>query len=96
VANQLVGGASYAAAQLNGNIAGMVWKSRGDGEKRKYDFAYDAANRLLRADFTQFVGSSFVTNSGMDFSVKMGFTGSQRKHSTHAAVWQKAIAINPD
>jgi hypothetical protein len=24
--------------QLNGNISGMVWKSKGDGEKRKYDF----------------------------------------------------------
>lgn len=71
-ANGLIGGATYAAAQYNGNITGMVWKSKGDGEKRKYDFAYDAANRLLKADFTQYTNSSFNQGAGVNFDVKMG------------------------
>lgn len=71
-ANHLVGSQSYQAAQYNGNIAGMVWKSAGDQEKRKYDFGYDAANRLLKADFTQYTGSAFNTSAGVDFSMQMG------------------------
>jgi RHS repeat-associated protein len=71
-ANGLIGNQSYTAAQYNGNIAGMVWKSKGDGEKRKYDFSYDAVNRLLKADFTQYSSGSFNTSAGVDFSMKMG------------------------
>ena len=47
----------------------MVWKSKGDGEKRKYDFTYDAANRLTGADFNQYSGSVFDKSAGIDFSV---------------------------
>ena len=71
-ANNLVNNQSYAAAQYNGNITGMVWKSAGDQEKRKYDFGYDAANRLLKGDFTQYTGSTFNTSAGIDFSMQMG------------------------
>jgi len=74
-ANNLVGGQSYAAAQYNGNISGMVWKSKGDGEKRKYDFRYDAANRILKADFSQFTNGGFNQNAGLNFNVIMGGTG---------------------
>lgn len=70
--NNLIGGQTYAAAQYNGNITGMVWKSKGDGEKRKYDFSYDAANRLLKADFTQYTSGSFNQTAGINFNVKMG------------------------
>lgn len=69
-ANGLIGNQSYTAAQYNGNIAGTVWKSKGDGEKRKYDFGYDAANRLLKASFTQYTGSAFSLNAGLDFTLK--------------------------
>ncbi|MEY4149464.1 MAG: hypothetical protein RL555_68 [Bacteroidota bacterium] len=72
VNNNLVGAQQYATPQFNGNISGMVWKSKGDGEKRKYDFAYDAANRLLRADFTQYTGGSFNQSAGINYNVKMG------------------------
>lgn len=58
--------------QYNGNISGTVWKSAGDGEKRKYDFTYDAVNRLMSADFNQYTGSAFNKTAGVDFSVKMG------------------------
>jgi RHS repeat-associated protein len=47
----------------------MVWKSKGDAEKRKYDFTYDAANRILSADFNQYTSSSFNKTAGVDFSM---------------------------
>ena len=70
--NGIIGNQSYANPQYNGNIEGMVWKSKGDGEKRKYDFYYDAANRLLRADFGQYTGGNFNTSAGIDYKMKMG------------------------
>lgn len=60
---------SYNSQMYNGNINGMVWKSIGDNEIRKYDFTYDAANRFLSADFNQYTSSSFNKNAGIDFSV---------------------------
>jgi len=33
--NNLIGGQQYAAAQYNGNIAGMVWKKKGRPGKEK-------------------------------------------------------------
>ena len=70
--NNLVGSMSYTKAQLNGNIAGTVWKSKGDGEKRKFDFDYDPVNRLLKADFSQYTGGNFNQNAGLNYNVKMG------------------------
>lgn len=58
-------------AEFNGNIAGVQWRSKGDGEQRAYGFAYDAANRLLKADFTQ-NNSGWNTSAKVDFSVQMG------------------------
>ncbi|MDB5199282.1 MAG: cell well associated RhsD protein [Chitinophagaceae bacterium] len=60
---------TYAAAQYNGNIAGTVWKTKGDNEIRKYDFTYDAVNRLTGADFNQYTSGSFSKSAGVDFSV---------------------------
>lgn len=54
---------------VDGNISGTVWKSKGDGEVRKYDYSYDLANQLKSADFNQFTGSSFNKSAGIDFSV---------------------------
>ncbi|MBN8877021.1 MAG: hypothetical protein J0I32_05700 [Sphingobacteriales bacterium] len=71
-AGTIIPGASFAASQYNGNISGMVWKSKGDNEKRKYDYTYDASNRLLNADFNQYTGGSFNKTAGIDFSVKVG------------------------
>jgi RHS repeat-associated protein len=39
--------------QLNGNIAGVKWKSGGDKQGRAYGYIYDNASRLLGADFRQ-------------------------------------------
>jgi RHS repeat-associated protein len=60
---------SYAAGQYNGNITGMLWKSTGDDQLRKYDFTYDAVNRLTGADFNQLTNTSFNKTAGLDFSV---------------------------
>jgi RHS repeat-associated protein len=73
----IIPGQSYANPQYNGNISGTTWKARGDAEKRRYDFAYDAVNRLTGADFNQYSavpgagpGSfSFSKTAGLDFSV---------------------------
>jgi RHS repeat-associated protein len=70
--NNLIGGQVYASAKYNGSINGTVWKSKGDGEKRKYDYTYDPVNRLLKADFNQYTSSSFNQNAGVNFDVKMG------------------------
>ncbi|HYD21859.1 MAG TPA: RHS repeat-associated core domain-containing protein, partial [Flavipsychrobacter sp.] len=61
----------FNAQEYNGNIAGVQWRSKGDGEQRAYGFAYDAANRLLKADFTQNNGG-WNTSAGIDFSMRMG------------------------
>ncbi|WP_315817066.1 hypothetical protein [Paraflavitalea speifideaquila] len=39
--------------QYNGNISTSVWKSKGDQVRRKFNFQYDAANRLGKAGFYQ-------------------------------------------
>ncbi|WP_315822490.1 hypothetical protein [Paraflavitalea speifideaquila] len=55
--------------QFSGNITGTLWKSRGDGMPRKYDFTYDAANRLTGADFNQQNGQGWDKSDGLDFTV---------------------------
>lgn len=57
--------------EFNGNIAATHWRTQGDFTQRKYQFAYDPANRLLKADFTQKEGSSW-TAGNVNFSMKMG------------------------
>ncbi len=47
----------------------MLWRSTGDDLLRKYDFTYDAANRLAGADFNQLNSNSFSKAAGIDFSV---------------------------
>ncbi len=42
----ILSGLAYTQGQFNGNIAGTTWKSRGDQERRRYNFQYDAANRI--------------------------------------------------
>jgi RHS repeat-associated protein len=66
--NNLISGGSYTAAQYNGNITGMVWKSNSDGRLWEYDFTYDAVNRLMGADFNQYTGSNF-NKTAVDYSI---------------------------
>jgi len=63
---------NYLAQQFNGNITGMVWKSDGDDVRRKYDFTYDAVNRLLQGAFEQDDAVSSWNNTTMNYTTKMG------------------------
>ena len=63
---------TYNTLQYNGNISGTIWKSKGDQQNRKYDYAYDAVNRLMKADFTQQNSSAWDISAGINFSMKMG------------------------
>jgi RHS repeat-associated protein len=62
----------FQISQLNGNIAGTKWRSRGDGERRAYGYTYDKVNRILGADFSQSNGSNYVDNANINFDMKMG------------------------
>lgn len=70
--NGYVAGTSYTSPQFNGNIGGTTWKSAGDAELRRYDFTYDAVNRILKADFNQFDNGSFNKNDQVNFSFQAG------------------------
>jgi RHS repeat-associated protein len=65
-------GTSYASAQYNGNIAGIGWKSKGDGVNRQYDFGYDKLNRLLKGDFKQHNADNSWNHNTVNYDVKMG------------------------
>lgn len=88
---------TYIAAQLNGNITGMMWRSMGDGEKRKYDFEYDEVNRLTKADFKQYT-SGWNNSAGIDFSV--GGSAANNNKITYddngniKGMWQKGLKLN--
>ncbi|HEX2607522.1 MAG TPA: DUF6443 domain-containing protein [Flavisolibacter sp.] len=64
--------------RFDGSIAGVRWRSKGDGEQRAYGYAYDGAGRFLAADFNQRFGSVWQkTNPAdpsltVDLGVKMG------------------------
>lgn len=59
----------FSSRQINGNIAGVKWKSAGDGELRAFGYDYDNANRLIKADFTQHTGG-WNNTAGLDFGVR--------------------------
>ncbi len=65
-------GTSYALSQTNGNIAGTLWRSKGDGVIRQYDYGYDYSGRFKRADFKQKNADNTWNNTKVDFSVLMG------------------------
>jgi RHS repeat-associated protein len=61
----------FSASQYNGSIAGVKWKSRGDGISRAFGYTYDNAGRVSKADFTQQnQGNTGWTTDKVDFSVK--------------------------
>jgi RHS repeat-associated protein len=63
---------NFTAAQFNGNVGGMIWKSYGDGIRRKYDFSYDGADRFMQAIFEQNNTNGSWNKNEVDFTVKMG------------------------
>ncbi len=63
-----VSSTSYTTPEYNGNIEGTLWRSRGDGIARKYDFTYDNVNRLTAANYLQNSSGSTWDNSYLDFT----------------------------
>lgn len=61
----------FSQAQFNGNIAGVQWRTLGSGEKRAFGYSYDPANRVLKAEFTQYTGG-WNNNANIDYSSKLG------------------------
>jgi RHS repeat-associated protein len=88
--------AAGGAAQYNGNIGGTRWRARGDGEQRNYGFEYDAANRLLKADFTQYTGGSWNTSAGVDYSMGGSDAGKMAydDNGNILSMWQKGLIVN--
>ncbi len=85
----IIPGQSYTAPQYNGNIGGTTWRAAGDGEKRKYDFSYDATNRLKGADFNQLSGNTFNKTAGIDYSVSnLGFDANGNIQSMAQKGWK--------
>jgi hypothetical protein len=63
----------FTSARLNGNIAGMAWKSDGDDVRRIYNYSYDKVNRLMKADFKQQnPDDNLWNNTQVNYSVQMG------------------------
>lgn len=65
------GNAGFVNTILNGNIAGVSWKTAGDNVPRKYDYFYDNSNRLMIADFNQrnSFGTTNWTKDKFDFTL---------------------------
>ncbi len=61
-------GTAYVSPAFNGTIAGVIWKSRGDGINRKYDYYYDGAERLTGAAFLQNTTGSAWDHTLLDFT----------------------------
>ncbi|GGH65855.1 hypothetical protein GCM10011379_19440 [Filimonas zeae] len=63
----------FTQKQYNSNIAGVTWCSRNDQQVRSYGYTYDAASRLLKADFTEKINATtWNTSLGRDYTTVMG------------------------
>lgn len=57
------------AAQYNGNISAVLWKSKGNNIKKAYGYTYDKLNRLTAANYGEFTGSGASWNASNHYSV---------------------------
>ena len=88
----------FSKNQYNGNISGISWRSKGDGEIRAFGYDYDNVNRLLKADFTQYTASAWNNNAGVNFSVGGDpITGGNMKYDANGNImemWQKGLKLS--
>jgi RHS repeat-associated protein len=66
-------GRNFLTGEFNGNVNGMIWKSKGDQVRRKYDFGYDAASRLLKGDFEQNDNGANWGNGIVNYNVNTAY-----------------------
>ena len=65
----------FSTNRFNGNIAGIKWRGTKDAAKKyAYGYDYDAANRLLKGDFTLSNAGeqNYNPSAQIDYNVKMG------------------------
>lgn len=90
--NYSIPAANY-VAQYNGNISSSIWRSTGDGEIRRYNYGYDAVNRLTKGEFTQLTGGTFNINAGIDYTIGGSSTNSDKitydANGNILEMWQK-------
>ena len=60
---------AYEVNQYNGNIAGTAWRSAGDNVERRYNYKYDDASRITRAEYSQNTSGSTWDAGQLDFSM---------------------------
>lgn len=84
------GTTTFSSPVYNGNMAGLIWKSKGDGVSRKYDFAYDKASRLTGGNFVQNTSGSTWDNSYIDYSV---LSMSYNANSNISTLYQHGFAL---
>lgn len=60
----------FEAPTYTGNISGVKWRSKGDGQRRAYGYSHDPAGRLLSASFHEFTGSIYDKTS-VNFDVTL-------------------------
>jgi RHS repeat-associated protein len=85
-AGAILNGTTYANPQYNGNISGTIWKSKGDSEKRKYDFTYDNLNRLIGADFNQQFGGAWAKTDPNNSANKINFSVSNLTYDANGNI----------
>lgn len=62
--------AVFNVGKLDGHVTGIAWNTQGDDAQRKYDYTYDNAGRLSKADFREKkTPPDAWSNAKMDFSV---------------------------
>ncbi|MCD2426063.1 pre-peptidase C-terminal domain-containing protein [Niabella pedocola] len=105
---------NYTGASYNGNIAGMTWRGRGSnntGAIRRYQFSYDRANRLMKADFGQYSSGSFIAGAagvtgsvkydmqlgnGVDPATAYDFNGNIRQMTQYGFVSNQNLSVKTD
>jgi RHS repeat-associated protein len=81
----------FTMPELSGSIAGTKWRNGGDGAQRAYGFAYDGADRLLKADFSQNSTSGWNTSAGVDFGMRSLFYDA---NGNILSLTQKGLKLN--
>ncbi|HEX6430242.1 MAG TPA: DUF6443 domain-containing protein, partial [Niastella sp.] len=100
----VVSNTSYSNPQYTGNLSGALWKTRGSGVKRKFEYTYDNMDRMIAADFKQQFGTTWSNsdpnnpNFTIDFGV--GGKGNTNKYIEYddngniKNCWRKGLKIN--
>jgi RHS repeat-associated protein len=96
----------FDSTALNGNIAGIRWRSGSNGEQRAYGFTYDRSNRLLYADFNQLFNTTWSKSDpnnsdaglNIDYSTWLGdgktFDSAYDDNGNILKMYQKGLLVN--